>query len=65
VTTVTADSTTAGAVIAVQSESHVDTTLDAEVRWHVADAVARHTVMQQLDTIGGQRHGRSDRLRVA
>jgi hypothetical protein len=65
VVAVTADSSTGGRSIDVQSESYIDATLDAAVRWHVADTIAQREVLQQLDAIHGRRYGRSDRLRVA
>jgi hypothetical protein len=65
VVAVTADSSTGGRSIDVQSETYMDSTLDAAVRWHVADTIAQHEVLQQLDAIHGKRYGRSDRLRVA
>jgi hypothetical protein len=66
-TIITADSTRGGNLIDIQSENYVgttgDSTLDVEARTVIADTVAQHTVMRQLDAISGKRLGRSDRLR--
>jgi hypothetical protein len=65
VTTITADSTEAGSVFALQSETHIDSSLGDEVRWVVSEAIGQHEVLRQLNSITGRRYGRSDRLRVA
>jgi hypothetical protein len=62
---ITCDSTSEGTLIDIQSESHIDSTLDVSVRQCIGDTVALHAVLRSLAAINGKQLGRSDRLRFA
>jgi hypothetical protein len=62
---VTADTSTAGSSIDLQSEDAITPELDHAVRRHIGDIVAMRDILRQLPrTTEGPLH-RSDRLRVA
>jgi hypothetical protein len=60
---VTADTSTAGSSIDLQSEDIITTELDHAVRTHVADVLALRSVLHSLPRIETTLH-RSDRLRA-